>query len=284
MRMDLKENIPHGTKEYPYTQYYLINTPRPHHIPVHWHEEFEIIYITKGNIILSINDISYTGKTGDIFIVNPADLHFMEANDTTPTYYTVLFPLEFISFRTDDNLEENLLKPLRLGNIKYKNHIEDKKLTEELKEILDKLTSLDHTIAKDHFKCRILLLTFFQLLYEYEHPIYNISNLADTERQREIIDFIQGNFQNDLSLARLAEHFHTSEKYFSRYFKEHFRINFSVYLMHQRLTNAKKLLEQSDLSITDIALNSGFQNISYFIRSFHNNYGMSPLQYRKQSK
>ena len=90
--------------------------------------------------------------------------------------------------------------------------------------------------------------------------------------QREILTYLQYNYTEPLRLETLAEQFHLSEKYLSRYFKQHFHL----------LTHACHLLESTSLPVTEVALQSGFPNVSHFIRCFHRTYQISPLQYRKQ--
>ena len=80
----------------------------------------------------------------------------------------------------------------------------------------------------------------------------------------------------------MQKQFHLSEKYLSRYFKQHFHLTLTQYLMHLRLTHACHLLESTSLPVTEVALQSGFSNVSHFIRSFHASFRMSPLQYRKK--
>ena len=71
------------------------------------------------------------------------------------------------------------------------------------------------------------------------------------------------------------------EKYVSQYFKEHFHITLSKYVTYLRLEHAKQLLQNLDIPVTEVAMLSGYQNVSYFIRSFKKTYGVSPLKYRK---
>ena len=100
MYLELKENKPHGTKEYPYTQYFIRRmyktSKRAFHIPVHWHDEVEVIYIKKGRITIYIGEESFPATAGDLFFVNSGELHFMESDDMGVEYYTLLFPLAFI--------------------------------------------------------------------------------------------------------------------------------------------------------------------------------------------
>ncbi|HAH19038.1 AraC family transcriptional regulator [Eubacterium uniforme] len=281
MRIDLRENVPHGTKEYGYVQYHIKNNPRMYQIPVHWHEHFEIIYIVRSGVKVNIEDKTFVGNEGDIFLVNPGELHYIGTENYEAEFYTILFPLEFISFRTDDTLEENLTKPLRVGALKYEHQVKNKSLIREFRMIINSLILLDHNKAKNHFQSRIYLLQIFQLLYTYKHPLYKISKQNETLLQKDLIEYMRSKYAENISLTTMAEEFHMSEKYLSRYFKAHFNIGYSEFLLHLRLNKARELLETTELPITDVALSSGFGNISYFIRSFRKLFGMPPLQYRK---
>ena len=72
-----------------------------------------------------------------------------------------------------------------------------------------------------------------------------------------------------------------SEKYFSRFFKENFGVNFVDYVNRVRLERAASLLLSSDDSVTDVALSCGYTNISYFIRRFNKAFGTSPHAFRR---
>ena len=127
---------------------------------------------------------------------------------------------------------------------------------------------------------RILLLQFLMVLYE-QKLFMRIDQKENTDIQKEILLFIQEHYTERLLLEDLAAHFHLSEKYMSHYFVEHFRIPFSNYVLHLRLVHARQLLETTEEAITEIALRTGFTNVSYFIRAFKEAYGMPPYRYRK---
>lgn len=280
MYLELKENQPHGTSEFPYTQYFIQNVKSSFQFPVHWHDEIEIIYITKGILHVYINGQDYTGSAGSIFIVNPKELHFMGTSDMTVAYYTILFPMEFISFQSEDLFERTVLKPLRNGQRQLVSALPS---NNELTNILDQLLRIKkeaHPFPYHQVKTRLCLLEFFEKILEMPEMVYSTSG-NHTNQQREILTYIQQYYTDKITLADLAEYFHLSEKYLSRYFKKHFHISFSQYLSHLRLSHAKNLLETSDLSITEVAASAGFPSVSFFIRSFKSNYGITPLQYRK---
>lgn len=282
MILELKESIPHGTKEYPYDQCFIHNIRRQFQFPAHWHDEFEIIYIRQGNLQIFIEEHEYSGKAGSIFLVNPKELHFMGSSDLSTAYYTLLFPLEFISFQSEDELEKTLLAPLRNGQLLLVNHLTEEGLLRELGSLFDELILLNEQKPPYYqLKTRILLLTFLSRMMEYGLFTMPKSPGSQTGRQKELLLYIREHYTEKITLQTLSAQFHLSEKYISRYFKEHFYLTFSDYLNHLRLTCAKRLLETTELSVTEISLCSGFPNVSYFIRTFKKNYGISPLKYRK---
>jgi DNA-binding winged helix-turn-helix (wHTH) protein/quercetin dioxygenase-like cupin family protein len=101
MYFELKENRPHGTPENPFSQYHISDVKRAFQIPVHWHDELEIIYVKQGKLHVTISGENYIGSPKDTFVVSPGSLHFMGSPTGDADYYTFLFPLEYISFQTD---------------------------------------------------------------------------------------------------------------------------------------------------------------------------------------
>mgnify|MGYP000952953154 FL=1 len=283
MYFELKENKPHGTKDDPFSTYHIENAGRSFQIPVHWHDEFEIIYVRSGFLTVSISGESYIGKTGEAFVVSPGNLHLMGSQTGTVDYYTFLFPLKYISFRTDDMLDEKLLEPLNSGHLMICPRVKDtaKELCEQLIEIYEAKKDESESKITTQVRTKIILLQFILEMWEKGFVIENDKSGRNTI-EKEMISYIQQNFMEKISLKEFSEQFHLSEKYISRYFKEHFHITLSQYITHLRLEHAKQLLQDTDTPVTEIAMQSGYQNVSYFIRSFKKTYGVSPLKYRKK--
>ncbi|MGN1166667.1 MAG: helix-turn-helix transcriptional regulator [Lachnospiraceae bacterium] len=287
----LKENRTHGTKSYPYEQYYMRNIHHAFQFPVHWHEEIEIIYVEEGKLHVKIGEQDMDGEAGDLFFVNPRELHLMSSPDGKVKYYTLLFPIEFISFQSLDELEANLIAPIRSNQMMLPEQLTDEALKKKVREILVKMIAdnreIHHLDIKEiglsshHLQTRIYLLQILQMLYE-AGALTKAETAGNSNMQKELLGYIQNHYTEKITLSMLAEEFHLSEKYISRYFVEHFYLPFSNYVVHLRLTHAKQLLETTDESITEIALQSGFSNVSYFIRAFKNAYDKSPLKYRKE--
>lgn len=287
MYPELKENRPHGTDNYPYTQYHMHNIFHAFQIPVHWHDELEVIYTKKGPLNLLIDGKEYTAEDGSVYFVAPGQLHLMGSAAGDVDYYTLLFPLEFISFQSDDSLERELFFPLRNHTLSFpcklpEDHDTAAKASVLLDQIInansDRIAANQKRIPKPAWHPHSSPETCAS--YGRTGSVYPSHTKSTSSLQKELLSYIQQNYCFRISLHDLAGHFHMSEKYISRYFREHFQLTLSQYITYLRLSHAKHLLETTSLSITETALQSGFPNVSYFIRTFKNTFHVPPLQYR----
>ena len=282
MYLELKESKPHGTKLYPYTQYHIHNIRKTFHIPVHWHDEVEIIYVKKGTLRIFIEGNVYEGSAGEIYLVNPGELHYMEVDTVAADYYTLLFSVDFISSRGQDVLEMEIIEPLREQKKQLKQDLNSIHCAERIAPFLCRLIELnEEKIGVYQLRTKGILIELISEFAEaecfYEPDFRKKSNL-----QRDMISYIQEHFTEKLTLKMLSDEFHLSEKYISRYFKEQFSISFMQYVEHLRMERAKKLLRETERSITEIALASGYPSVNFFIRSFKEENEVTPLRYRKQ--
>ena len=282
MYFELKENKPHGTKDDPFSTYHIQNGGQSFQIPVHWHDELEIIYVKSGFLTVNISGENYIGKPGDAFVVSPGNLHFMGSQTGTVDYFTFLFPLKYIAFRTDDMLDDKLIEPLNCGHLMISPEIKDtvKEQCEQLAGVYAAESGESESKITGQIKKKIILLQFIHELWKKGFIVENDTTGRNTV-EKEMVSYIQQNYTGKILLREFGEQFHLSEKYISRYFKEHFHITLSQYVTYLRLEHAKQMLQETDISVTEVAMQSGYQNISYFIRSFKKTYGVSPLKYRK---
>ena len=282
MYFELKENKPHGTKDNPFSIYHIENAGRSFQIPVHWHDELEIIYVKSGFLTVNISGENYIGKPGDAFVVSPGNLHFMGSQTGTVDYFTFLFPLKYIAFRSDDMLDDKLIEPLNSGHLMISPEIKDtvKEQCEQLARVYAAEIDKSESKITSQIRKKIILLQFIHELWKKGFIVENDTTGRNTV-EKEMVSYIQQNYMGKILLREFGEQFHLSEKYISRYFKEHFHITLSQYVTYLRLEHAKQMLQETDISVTEVAMQSGYQNISYFIRSFKKTYGVSPLKYRK---
>lgn len=100
------------------------------------------------------------------------------------------------------------------------------------------------------------------------------------ERIIEIISFIQKNYV-DVTLETLAEHFHLSTPYLSKYIKEKAGMTFQEAVREERMKKARNLLKYTNDTVETIAACVGYENVEHFNRLFKRSYGITPVQYRK---
>ena len=174
---------------------------------------------------------------------------------------------EYISFCTDDMLDDKLLTPLKNGHLMIRPRIKDaaKELCEQLAEIYMAKNDEKKLEIAVQIKTKIILLQFILHMWENGFIIENDKSGRNTV-EKEMISYIQQSFTGEISLKEFGEQFH---------------ITLSKYVTYLRLEHAKQLLQNSDIPVTEVAMLSGYQNVSYFIRSFKKTYGVSPLKYRK---
>ncbi len=101
---------------------------------------------------------------------------------------------------------------------------------------------------------------------------------------KEALSFIENNFASIAYIKEIADHVNLSLDYFSRVFKKEVGITISSFLMSYRLDKASVMLKSCDLSIKEVALKVGFENVSYFSRSFKKKFQVQPIIFRVQAK
>jgi beta-xylosidase/AraC-like DNA-binding protein len=160
-----------------------------------------------------------------------------------------------------------------------------------LKKILAEIACIENTVGQLQnevgvggrsvplFHSRILVL-----LYELESHfcIPKKKETGEAERKQFLDSYIKKNFRYPLTLQDLSENFSLSPTYLSSYFKKTFGANFHTYLNHIRLENARKDLALSGDSITTVAYDNGFPNLTSFLKELKESTGLTPTEYRKR--
>lgn len=126
---------------------------------------------------------------------------------------------------------------------------------------------------------------YYQLLADVQDQLDTPASKLAAEGDDKavvILQYILENYRHSLSLKEIAAHFHFSESYFSRWFHRNFQVSFRDYLQKLRLQEATQLLITTDMSITDVAMHSGFASYGAMAKAFKATYGRLPGSLRKQ--
>jgi two-component system response regulator YesN len=111
--------------------------------------------------------------------------------------------------------------------------------------------------------------------------IYISRDNAEYHSVRQVIEYLQEHYNEDLTLEDVARKVHISPSRLSHLFKDELGLTIIEYLTDIRITAAKQMLENSDLMVKQIAEKVGYQEASYFTRVFKKNTGVSPAEYRR---
>lgn len=253
----------------------------------HWHPEIEISYIHKGTARYHIDYDFFNSQEGDIILVRPNGMHSIHPiGQTEEISETFTFHLDMIGQSHLDQTSLHYLQPLQNGTLKFipriQPHMEG---YETIKACLLSIFSLAKNEGR-HFEL-LLKAKLHELIYLlFLHRHVNKKVTDDVYRKnakiRQVIDYINQNYHQELSIEQLALIMGYSKPHFMSLFKQHAGISCMDFIIRVRLNQAKQLLIHSHLSILEIADKVGFQNISHFNRQFKKHYLATPSQYRKE--
>lgn len=120
------------------------------------------------------------------------------------------------------------------------------------------------------------------VIHRFISCVFDFDNVKHVDIIYKAIDYIKEHFSEKLSLDDVAQHVHLSKSYLSRIFKEELNSTFTSYTNKIRIEKSKEYLLNHDLSLTDIALLTGFDDQSYFTKVFKKATGVSPGRFREQ--
>lgn len=255
---------------------------RPY-IPFHWHDAYELIYVTSGTVSLqNLSRPSSCYKAGDIVCTDAYLIHDMQASPDS-SFIIAMVPYDFVQKYIPDieqlrfKLPHNTTDPI----LETKLHI----IRQLFQDMLVAVT----------FKEKGYILRFQGLLFELLFQIYHsfsisVSGAADPikteqyQRLQTIVSYVHENYSKAISLKDIAEIVHLQPQYFCHYFKRVFGKSFFNYIYEIRLCNIETDLAQTDLPIGFIAENHGFVSLDLFRKKFYEKNHCTPTAFRKKNR
>lgn len=247
----------------------------------HYHPEYELTYIVKGNGYRIVGNSYEHFINGDLVLLGQNLPHTWSSkfeDDTFSEAVVIQFSEEFISpflALNESFLIKNMLETSVRGisfkaNEELVSKIMDLTETKGINRIL-KLISILDTLSKEQTKI-IAPNTF-----------HNVVSKKNEMRINKVCLFIQNNFGNKISLKQVAGLICLTESNFCKFFKKATGKTYSDYLNEIRINEACRFLIQSEKTINQISYECGFETLSYFNRVFFNKKGMTPSKYRKEN-
>lgn len=240
----------------------------------HFHSDIEMVYMLSGEVIAGADSKRETLGEGDLFISFPNQIHFYQSYaGVDEEYFLFIFKAsllpEFVKIFEKSCPNQPVL------------HNADK--IPHLKELL--LLLVDSR-RPDMDPAHISTLQRGYLLSLFSIILSNISvenaTPQDSGALRNVIAYCTEHYAEDLSLSMLEKKLHISKYYISHLFSDKLRLHFNDYVHSIRVYEACKLLREENVSITDIVGLVGFNSLRTFNRTFTNQIGLSPSEYRKK--
>lgn len=279
--LEFKEKIVHGTKFFPFAYYSVDHIHPRYNMTVHWHEECELIRIIKGNFELKINTIHYNLKEGDIIFINSGYIHSGIPKDCI--YECIVFDISFL--RKERNFSNSFINSL----INFEREVQvlftkkNKQITNTIEKIFEIIKNKDKGYDMKIFG----LFYYFLGIIEEENLFINDIKIDYKHKKKlihlkKVISIIQKKYMYNLSLEDLASSINMNTNYFCKFFKELTEKTPMEYLNYYRVECAKEKLKEAKLSITEIAYDCGFNDLSYFTKVFKKyNNNLTPRKFLK---
>ncbi len=279
----IREKGNHFEGLFPYNTY-LCSIPYDFtSVPLHWHDDTEFIYIKKGVGLLYLAGQYFNVNAGDIALILPGTIHgILQDGEKKMEYENILFDSKILDNSLDDSYK-TYLYPLFSGKIAlpalFRSGVEGYESVKKYLDISDQISA--HQVGAWGLAIKgNLMLLFYELASLYENK-KNAPKDYHLDRLRPVLKHIENNYASPITVEEAARLSGFSQSHFMRFFKESFGVSFISYLKDYRLSMAARLLLSTDASILSISQKAGFENLSYFNRSFKQKYKKTPREYRK---
>lgn len=255
----------------------------------HFHSEYQLFTVLKGRGTRFIGDHMQSFREGDMVLTGP-DLPHLWKNDKAYQNpenkldvhgIVIYFPNNFLNnsvFQLDEFETISMMLKKSIRGIEIKG-----KTNQVIREMMIQLLNLKGGLSIIH------LLKILQTIADSsdckliaDAAYINTNKESEKDRMGLVYEYVMHNFQEKVSLEEAAQLSNLSVSAFSRFFKSRVNKSFSDFLTEVRISNACKLLHETDLNISEISYECGFFTISNFNKLFKERVKMTPLQYRRE--
>lgn len=234
----------------------------------HWHGFVELEFFIEGTGTHNYNGTTFQIQPGDAWILSTNDSHQLNLDKGMRSINIALDP---------DILHEKLRGHLSMFHPLHCTFNE-----EEARAFLEKVEILWHEQETRELLSRVKAVSVInEMLIDIARKSSTDTIPVNNSLVNDMANYLQANYKHNISLAELARIFSFTPNYCGHLFKQMTGITFNDYLNNLRVKHACKLLLSSNLSIREIAYDSGFNSLEYFYTTFKKFYGITPAKYRK---
>ena len=282
-----RELAEHGTTAFPIACYH--DDFRFSDVPWHWHEEWEAVLITQGSCLVAAGNHKTLLKAGEGFFIHSGILHgCWDTENSGCMFHSMVFHPRLVGGSLDSIFHQQFVQPLLdhtgLELIVLKPDVPWQK------QALDALEDAWQQCVREEagfpFRVRNALSELVWLLHSHLSPAASAvssKELRDAQRIKSMLSCIHRRYAAELDTAAIAASASVSESECLRCFRNTIGTTPIQYLKQYRLQQAARMLTETQEKVSDIAVSCGFQDMSYFTKSFREQTGLVPTQYRKNA-
>lgn len=282
--MSYNEVMLRGTADFPIELYHVTEHNPKYNMAHHWHTDIEIVRVISGKLCLSLNNYDYNLEAGDVAFVNSEVVH--GAIPDNCVYQCIVFSADGFVLRQEDwqSVCDALMSHELYITEYFKADTTVAKMAHNLFDEMEKQES-----GYSRLSCIGALFCLFGEIVRSDALLSERHTASDgfyknEHKLKKVLTFIRGNFDKPITLQDMSVVCEMSPKYFCSYFKKMTKMSPTEYLMFYRAEKSARMLLKTDLSVTEVAFSCGFADLSYFIKVFKKQMGMSPGKFRKWSR
>lgn len=274
--ISIYEVVPHGIAEFPISFY----SETVYSINPHYHKEYELFWLSEGEMRLGIENEEYIISPGTVVFIEPNAVHY--AYDTIETgrhFYSLVFDIS--SFGDTDDPCRKILESIKISRflvIPQSIFAEEEKLFEMIKS--------------NNFGAEIKLKNFlFELVSHIvmsgqftKHSHLKVGRQSSEAVINTVINYIEEHYKEKFSISAILADVSYSRSHLMRLFKSKTGLSFVDYVNRYRVEKSCLELLYSDKSISDIAVDNGFNNVQYYSKVFKMLMNTTPKKYREVAK
>ncbi|SDZ74331.1 AraC-type DNA-binding protein [Arachidicoccus rhizosphaerae] len=266
-----------------YYQRYDESHPNPTASAWHYHPEFELVYVNEGAGKRQVGTHLSHYRNGDLILIGSNLPHCGFTRSLRGNQRETLIQWRMEAFGEGFFHIPELKSVLRLFERAKSGmvfHGEDKRTIGAVLESMQGLEGPQRLLT--FFKALTMMASAQQYTVLNAGSILLEAKVEDQEKINRIFNYVKENFNEEIPLADIAAQVFLTPSSFCKYFKKITNKTFVQYLIEYRLIHAAKLLHETNLAITDICYECGFNNYSHFNKKFKDTMGRTPLQYRNE--
>ena len=274
----------HGNLAFPCAWY--CSGPNQGDVPWHWHEEIELVYLSKGTLQCAVGNRRFPLRKGEALFINTGIPHaFFEESGIPYEESDIVFHPRLIYGDVGSIFYEKYMLPLMrcpsMAGFAFRKDLDWQR--EAALSIKEAVTVCRTKPELYEFTVREALTNVFTLLLrhnsgELQHTEARSSFLM--ERVKRMLDYFHSHYQESISVEQLAKQANICKRECQRDFKKVLGLTPTQYFEQYRLAMSLRLLTESSCSIIEIADQCGFQSPSYFTKLFREKYGVTPTAFR----